>query len=326
MNDTTNAPHVPVMLDEVLEYLAPAVARPGALAVDATLGAGGHTEALLTAHPGLTVVGVDRDPNALELASKRLAGFGDRFVPARAVYDQIPQVLADNGFEALDAVLFDLGVSSMQLDQRERGFAYSQDAPLDMRMNPDDDLTAETVVNTYQPGELVRLLREYGEEKFATRVVSAIVKARDKAPITSSSELAELVKDAIPQAGKRTGGNPAKRTFQALRIEVNGELVTWERALPAALDVMSVGGRVAVLSYHSLEDRITKLELAKRARSNSPAGLPVDLPGTEPTFRLLTKKAQQPTQTELDRNPRSAPARLRAAERIRPSTGAGGAS
>ncbi|WP_112139295.1 16S rRNA (cytosine(1402)-N(4))-methyltransferase RsmH [Glycomyces dulcitolivorans] len=323
MND---APHVPVMLDEVLDYLAPAASRPGALAVDATLGAGGHTEALLTAHPGLTVIGVDRDPNALELASKRLAGFGDRFIPARAVYDEIPDVLRANGFKALDAVLFDLGVSSMQLDQRERGFAYSQDAPLDMRMNPDDDLTAETVVNTYEPGELVRLLRVYGEEKFATRVVSAIVKARAQAPITSTGVLAELVKDAIPQAGKRTGGNPAKRTFQALRIEVNGELETWERALPAALDVMNPGGRVVVLSYHSLEDRITKQELAKRAKSNSPAGLPVDLPGTEPTFRLLTKKAQQPTQTELDRNPRSAPARLRAAERIAPSTRAGGAT
>jgi 16S rRNA (cytosine1402-N4)-methyltransferase len=172
----------------------------------------------------------------------------------------------------------------------------------------------------------VRILREYGEEKFATRVVSSIVKAREKAPITSSSELADLVKDAIPAAARRTGGNPAKRTFQALRIEVNGELVTWERALPAALDVMAPGGRVVVLSYHSLEDRITKQELARRARSNSPAGLPVDLPGTEPTFRLLTKKAQQPTQTELDRNPRAAPARLRAAERIAPSTGAGGAT
>nr|BFF26685.1 16S rRNA (cytosine(1402)-N(4))-methyltransferase RsmH [Glycomyces mayteni] len=322
----SDAPHVPVMLDEVLEYLAPAASRPGALAVDATLGAGGHTEALLTAHPGLTVIGVDRDPSALDLASKRLAGFGDRFLPARAVYDAIPDVLRDNGFKALDAVLFDLGVSSMQLDQRERGFAYSQDAPLDMRMNPDDDLTAATVVNTYEPGELVRILRTYGEEKFATRVVSAIVKARAQAPITTTGVLAELVKDAIPQAGKRTGGNPAKRTFQALRIEVNGELDTWERALPAALDHMNPGGRVVVLSYHSLEDRITKQELAKRARSNSPAGLPVDLPGTEPSFRLLTKKAQQPTQTELDRNPRSAPARLRAAERIAPSTGAGGAT
>ncbi|MEV3937155.1 16S rRNA (cytosine(1402)-N(4))-methyltransferase RsmH [Glycomyces sp. NPDC049804] len=320
-----NAPHIPVMLDEVLEYLAPAASRPGAVYVDATLGAGGHSEAMLTAHPGLTVIGVDRDPNALELASKRLAGFGERFIPARAVYDAIPEVLERNGFDHLDAVLFDLGVSSMQLDQRERGFAYSQDAPLDMRMNPDDELTAEIVVNTYQPGELVRILREYGEEKFATRVVSAIVKAREKARITSSSELAELVKDAIPQAGKRTGGNPAKRTFQALRIEVNGELDTWQRALPAALDVMAPGGRVVVLSYHSLEDRITKQELAKRAASTSPAGLPVDLPGTEPTFRLLTKKAQQPTQTELDRNPRAAPARLRAAERIAPSTGAGGA-
>jgi 16S rRNA (cytosine1402-N4)-methyltransferase len=320
-----NAPHIPVMLDEVLDHLAPAAARPGALAVDATLGAGGHTEALLTAHPGLTVIGVDRDPTALELASKRLVDFGHRFIPARAVYDAIPEVLEANGFRAADAVLFDLGVSSMQLDQADRGFAYSQDARLDMRMNPDDELTAETVVNTYEPRDLVRILREYGEEKFATRVVGAIVNARAKAPITSSSALADLVRDAIPAAARRTGGNPAKRTFQALRIEVNGELDTWERALPAALDRLTPGGRVVVMSYHSLEDRITKQELARRASSTSPAGLPVDLPGTEPTFRLLTKKAQQPTQTELDRNPRAAPARLRAAERIAPSTGPGGA-
>ncbi|MFC3494183.1 16S rRNA (cytosine(1402)-N(4))-methyltransferase RsmH [Glycomyces rhizosphaerae] len=321
-----NAPHIPVMLQEVLDYLAPAASRPGALYVDATLGAGGHTEAMLTAHPGLTVIGVDRDPTALELASKRLAGFGERFIPARAVYDEIPEVLEEHGFKQLDAVLFDLGVSSMQLDQADRGFAYSQDARLDMRMNPDDPLTAEIVVNTYEPGDLVRILREYGEEKFATRVVSAIVKARAKAPITSSSALADLVRDAIPAAARRTGGNPAKRTFQALRIEVNGELETWERALPAALDRLAPGGRVVVLSYHSLEDRITKQELARRATSTSPVGLPVDLPGTEPTFRLLTKKAQQPTQTELDRNPRAAPARLRAAERIAPSTGPGGAT
>ncbi|MCD0446670.1 16S rRNA (cytosine(1402)-N(4))-methyltransferase RsmH [Glycomyces sp. A-F 0318] len=319
------APHIPVMLDEVLDHLAPAAARPGAVAVDATLGAGGHTEALLTAHPGLTVIGVDRDPNALELASKRLVDFGRRFIPARAVYDAIPEVLGDNGFDEADAVLFDLGVSSMQLDQADRGFAYSQDARLDMRMNPDDDLTAETVVNTYDTPELVRILREYGEEKFAPRVAKAIANARDKAPITSSTALADLVRDAIPAAARRTGGNPAKRTFQALRIEVNGELDTWERALPAALDRLAPGGRVVVMSYHSLEDRITKRELARRASSSSPAGLPVDLPGTEPTFRLLTKKAQQPTQNELDRNPRSAPARLRAAERIAPSTGPGGA-
>ncbi|THV38480.1 16S rRNA (cytosine(1402)-N(4))-methyltransferase RsmH [Glycomyces buryatensis] len=321
-----NAPHIPVMLDEVLDYLTPAASRPDALAVDATLGAGGHTEALLTAHPGLTVIGIDRDPTALELAGKRLADFGERFIPARAVYDAIPEVLADNGFETADAILFDLGVSSMQLDRPERGFAYAQDAPLDMRMNPDDELTAEIIVNTYAPGDLVRILREYGEEKFATRVVSAIVHAREKDRITSSRALADLVRDAIPAAARRTGGNPAKRTFQALRIEVNTELDTWRNALPAALDVLAPAGRVVVMSYHSLEDRITKQELTRRASSTTPAGLPVDLPGHGPTFRILTRKAQQATQTELDRNPRSAPARLRAAERIAPSTGAGGES
>ncbi|HLU27721.1 MAG TPA: 16S rRNA (cytosine(1402)-N(4))-methyltransferase RsmH [Glycomyces sp.] len=321
-----NAPHVPVMLDEVLGHLAPAASRPGALAVDATLGAGGHTEALLDAHPGLTVIGVDRDPTALELASERLAGFGDRFIAARAVYDAIPEVLAEHGRERADAILFDLGVSSMQLDRPERGFAYARDSPLDMRMSPEDRLTAETVVNTYEIPDLVRILREYGEERFAPRVARAIAAARDKEPITSSRQLADLVRDAIPAAARRTGGNPAKRTFQALRIEVNGELDTWRAALPAALDALAPGGRVVVMSYHSLEDRITKQELVRRATSTTPAGLPVDLPGTEPTFRLLTRKAQQPTKTELDRNPRSAPARLRAAERVATSTGEGGDS
>jgi 16S rRNA (cytosine1402-N4)-methyltransferase len=321
------APHVPVMLDEVLEYLAPAVSRRGALAVDATLGAGGHTEALLSAHPGLTVIGIDRDPTALELASERLAPFGERFKPARAVYDAVPDVLAAHGYKTADAVLFDLGVSSMQLDQPERGFAYAQDAPLDMRMDPDEELTAERVVNTYEPHALTRLLREYGEEKFASRIVRAIEKARAKEPITSSRALADLVRDAIPAAARRTGGNPAKRTFQALRIEVNRELAVWRQALPAALDALAVGGRVVVMSYHSLEDRITKRELVRRATSATPAGLPVDLPGAGPTFRLLTRKAQQPTETELTRNPRSAPARLRAAERIATtSTGEGGDS
>ena len=318
------APHVPVMLDEVLEYLAPAASRPGAVAVDATLGAGGHTEALLNAHPALTVIGVDRDPAALELASKRLAPFGDRFIPAHAVYDAVPDVLAEHGYAAADAILFDLGVSSMQLDQPERGFAYAQDAPLDMRMNPDDELTAENVVNTYTVADLTRVLRVYGEEKFAPRVAKAIAAARARAPITSSKELADLVRQAIPAPARRRGGNPAKRTFQALRIEVNGELDTWSAALPAALDSLAPGGRVVVLSYHSLEDRATKRELARRSASATPAGLPVELPGTEPAFRLLTKKARQPTQTELDRNPRSAPARLRAAERIATSTGEGG--
>ncbi len=320
------APHVPVMLDEVLDYLAPAVSRPGALAVDATLGAGGHTEALLKAHPDLMVIGIDRDPTALTLASERLRDFGDRFVAARAVYDEIPDVLAAHGRERADAILFDLGVSSMQLDRPERGFAYAQDAPLDMRMNPDDHLTAEAVVNGYEVSELVRILREYGEEKFAPRVAKAIAAARSQAPITSSRRLADLVRDAIPAAARRTGGNPAKRTFQALRIEVNGEIDTWRAALPAALDALAPGGRVVVMSYHSLEDRIAKHELVRRSVSTTPAGLPVDLPGTEPTFRILTRKAHRPTQTELDRNPRSAPARLRAAERVATSTGEGGDS
>nr|WP_198586894.1 16S rRNA (cytosine(1402)-N(4))-methyltransferase RsmH [Glycomyces xiaoerkulensis] len=321
-----SAPHVPVMLDQVLARLAPAVSKPGAVAVDATLGAGGHTEALLTAHPGLTVLGLDRDPAALDHATERLRRFGNRFVPVRAVYDRIGEILTEHGHRAADGVLFDLGVSSMQLDRPERGFAYAQDSSLDMRMDPEDELTAETVVNTYDTADLVRLLREYGEEKFAPRIARAIVRSRGEARITSSRMLAELVREAIPAPARRTGGHPAKRTFQALRIEVNAELDTWAAALPAALDALAPGGRVVVLSYHSLEDRITKRELVRRTKSTTPAGLPVDLPGTEPQYRLLTRKAQQPTQTELDRNPRSAPARLRAAERLAPPTREGGDS
>jgi 16S rRNA (cytosine1402-N4)-methyltransferase len=213
-------------------------------------------------------------------------------------------------------VLFDLGVSSPQLDRPERGFAYAQDGPLDMRMDPGQELTAETVVNTYPAAELARVLRAYGEERFAGRIAAAIVSARDRQRLTSTRRLAELVREAIPAAARRTGGNPAKRTFQALRIEVNGELAALAAALPAALDALLPGGRIVVLSYHSLEDRITKRALAERARGRAPVDLPVEPPGTGPTLRLLTRGAEQPDPAEVAANPRAASARLRAAERI----------
>ncbi|QSB07016.1 16S rRNA (cytosine(1402)-N(4))-methyltransferase RsmH [Natronoglycomyces albus] len=313
--DSADAPHVPVLKERVLQTLRPALDRPGAVAVDGTLGAGGHSEALLRAHSDLTVIGLDRDPDALALARKRLAPFKDRFIAVPCVYDAIAEVVAEQGFDGVDGILFDLGVSSMQLDQADRGFAYSQDAPLDMRMNPEDPLTAQQVVNTYPPADLVRILRHFGEEKFATRIVSALVKRREQAPITTSSQLVELIRDAIPAAGKRKGGNPAKRTFQALRIEVNSELDVWSRALPAALDTLRPLGRIVVLSYHSLEDRITKKELASRSISTTPRGLPVDLPGTGPTIRLLNRRAEPATDTEIKENPRAASVKMRAAER-----------
>ncbi|HEX6754410.1 MAG TPA: 16S rRNA (cytosine(1402)-N(4))-methyltransferase RsmH [Mycobacteriales bacterium] len=306
--------HVPVLLDRVLGLLAPAVERPGAVAVDATLGLGGHASALLSAHPSLRLLGIDRDPAALSVAGSRLAPYGDRVSLHRAVYSQLPSVLASVGLDRVDGVLFDLGVSSMQLDEAGRGFAYARDAPLDMRMDPTSGPTAADVVNGYPTGELARVLRVYGEERFAGRIAAAIVRAR---PVTSSARLAEIVRDAIPAAARRTGGHPAKRTFQALRIEVNAELDALAAAIPAAIDALSVGGRIVVLSYHSLEDRIVKRAFAAGATDSTPPGLPVPLPGSAPVLRVLTRGAEQPADAEIAANPRAASARLRAAERIR---------
>ena len=309
--------HVPVLRDRVLALLAPALSRPDAVAVDATLGLGGHAEALLEANPALRLVGIDRDPEAVRLAGERLAPFGSRVSLHQAVYDRLPAVLAAAGMSRVDGVLFDLGVSSLQLDEARRGFAYAQDAPLDMRMDPASGPTAADVVNSYPAGELARVLREYGEERFAGRIAAAVVRERTRSPIVSSARLAALVRDAIPAAARRTGGNPAKRTFQALRIEVNAELDALRAAVPAAVDALRVGGRVVVLSYHSLEDRIVKQAFAERAKDTTPPGLPVPLPGSAPVLRVLTRGAEAPTDTEVTENPRAASARLRAAERIR---------
>jgi 16S rRNA (cytosine1402-N4)-methyltransferase len=308
--------HIPVMLEECLRVLAPAAAD-GAVFVDATLGLGGHSEALLTRLPGIRLIGLDRDPQALERSAARLAHFGGRFEAVHAVYDELPQVLDRSGVPSVRGILFDLGVSSLQLDSRARGFAYAYDAPLDMRMDQTAALTAREVVNTYPERELARILRDYGEERFAHRVAAAIVAARRKEPITTTGPLAEVVREAIPAATRRTGGHPAKRAFQALRIEVNAELAVLERAVPAAVDVLEVGGRIAVLAYHSLEDRLVKRVLAAGAASAAPPGLPVALPGTEPLLRLLTRGAQEPGEAEVSANPRAASAKFRAAERLR---------
>jgi 16S rRNA (cytosine1402-N4)-methyltransferase len=311
--------HVPVLLERCLELLSPALTRPGAVHVDATLGLGGHAEAVLAEHSELTLVGLDRDPQALERSGRRLADFAERTHLVHAVYDELPEVLDRLEFASVDGILFDLGVSSLQLDEAARGFAYAQDAPLDMRMDQSRGQTAEEVVNTYAPADLARILRVYGEERFASRIAAAIVRERTKAPLTSSARLAELIRDAIPAAARRTGGHPAKRSFQALRIEVNGELAALERALPAALDALAPGGRVVVMSYHSLEDRMVKQALAARARSTAPVGLPVELPGTGPTMRLLTRGAETPSEDEVAANPRAASVKLRAAERVDPA-------
>lgn len=315
------APHHPVMLDRMVELLSPPIERhgadgTGAYLLDGTLGAGGHSERFLQTFAGLQVVAIDRDPTALEIAARRLAGFGDRIELHRARYDELGEVADVAGVAGFDAILLDLGVSSMQLDRTDRGFAYSVDAPLDMRMDTGGELTAADVLNTYSHGELARVLSDYGEERFAGRIASAVLREREREPFTTSARLVELLYQSIPAAARRTGGHPAKRTFQALRIEVNGELESLRRVLPAALEALAVGGRLAVMSYQSLEDRMVKREFADRVRSTSPPGLPVELPGTEARFRLITKGTEQADEAEQERNPRSRPVRVRVIERI----------
>ena len=278
---------------------------------------GGHALAVLEACPEARLVGIDRDPEALELAAQRLAPHADRIDLVHAVYDEFAAVIGSLGLEQVDAALFDLGVSSLQLDEDDRGFAYRVDAPLDMRMDQGDGITAADVVNTYEPERLERILKDYGEERFAKRIVGAIVRERATSPFTTSARLVDLLKAAVPAASQKSGGHPGKRTFQALRIEVNAELSAWERALPEAIDALAVGGRVAILSYHSLEDRITKRALVAGSTSSTPAGLPVELPEHAAYLRLLTRGAEEPTEAEVADNPRAASARLRAAERIR---------
>ena len=312
--------HDPVLIDRVVALLAPALDHDGAVLVDATLGLGGHTEAVLSRCELARVIGIDRDPAALAMAGERLAPFGDRFVGVHAVYDELPDVLADQGLSAVDAVLFDLGVSSMQLDVAERGFAYAVDAPLDMRMDNTSGPSAADVLNTYSAAELARVLREYGEEKFARKIAGAVVRQRETAPFTTSAALVELLYAEIPAPARRTGGHPAKRTFQALRMEVNDELAVLRRAIPAAIDAIAVGGRVVVESYHSLEDRLVKQAFTAATRSTVPIDLPFVPEGSEPALRLVTRGAEQADDVETAANPRAASVRLRALERIAPST------
>ncbi len=318
--------HVPVLLDRCVELLTPALPRQnpdggGAVLVDATLGAGGHSERFLTQFPGLRVIGLDRDPNALWIAGERLSQFGDRVMLVRTRYDGIESVLTETGYWAnkdrlVEGILFDLGVSSMQLDRTERGFSYAADAPLDMRMDPDAELTAAEVVNTYDQKALSRVLREFGEERFASRIASQIVRRRAHRPFSTTSELVELLYEAIPAPARRTGGHPAKRTFQALRIAVNGELDSLRDAMPAALGALAPGGRIVVMAYQSLEDRIVKNQFAAATASRTPPDLPVELPGHEPEFVALTRGAERAGPEEIELNPRSASVRLRALEKV----------
>lgn len=316
--------HVPVLAQRIGALLGPAFdAVPNPVFVDGTLGMGGHALLLLAAHPGLRVIGIDRDPSALEIAGNRIAaaGFADRLELVHATNDQVGRVVRRRAGTGVQGILFDLGVSSLQLDRADRGFAYSVDAPLDMRMDPTTGITAADVLNTYTPGDLARVLSRYGEEKFAKKIAYAIVRERAREPFRTSARLVELLYAEIPAPARRTGGHPAKRTFQALRIEVNDELGVLTAAVPAALDGLAVGGRIVIMSFQSLEDRIVKHAIAPATQSTAPVDLPVDLPGHEPRFRWLTRGSETPTDIEINQNPRAASARLRAAERMREATG-----
>ncbi|MGI9616836.1 MAG: 16S rRNA (cytosine(1402)-N(4))-methyltransferase RsmH [Acidimicrobiales bacterium] len=299
--------HEPVMVREVVALLESVPAGP---LLDATLGGGGHASALLEARSDITLIGIDRDPSALTAAGERLASYGDRFSLRRARFDRLGDVLGELDVTQLSGFVFDLGVSSPQLDRAERGFSYRNDGPLDMRMDPDDLASAADVVNTYDTAQLINVLRTYGDERFAKRIAEAIVSAR---PIERTARLAEVVVSAVPAAA-RGGGHPAKRTFQAIRIEVNDELRAIEPALQAALDSLVPGGRGVVLTYHSGEDRIVKDVFRRSSRSEDPPGFPVEV--SRPSFSIVRPSARRPSDGEMERNPRASSARLRAIERL----------
>lgn len=308
--------HVPVMAGRVLELLAPALDVPGAVYVDGTLGLAGHARLILENCPSAILIGIDRDPHALDIARERLAEFGDRVQLYQSTYDELPEVLEEAGIPRVQAVLLDLGLSSLQINHEERGFAYSIDSPLDMRMSPDDPTTAADLVNTLTRPELARILRVYGEERFADRIAGRIVAEREREAFTTSARLVATIADAIPAAVRATGGHPAKRTFQALRIAVNAELDSLAGVLPAAIEALALGGRIAVLAYHSLEDRLVKDALRTASTDRAPRDLPFIPEGFGPDLRLLTHGAERPNESEVAVNPRAASARLRAAERI----------
>jgi len=309
--------HAPVMLERCIEVLGESLEGKPAVMIDGTLGLGGHSEAFLERFPQLTLIGIDRDTNALRLAGERLARFKDRIHLVHAVYDEIAEVLEDLDIDGVDAILLDLGVSSMQLDEADRGFAYSYEAPLDMRMDTSRGITAAEVVNSYSEADLARIFKEYGEERYAKPVAKAIVAARATKTFVNSTDLTALIAKVIPFIPGKSSGHPAKRVFQALRIEVNGELEVLTRTMPAAIEALNIGGRILVLAYHSLEDRIAKQALAAASTSSAPIDLPIELPEHAPILKLVVKGAEQASESEIQENPRAASVRLRAAKKIR---------
>ncbi|WCC80572.1 16S rRNA (cytosine(1402)-N(4))-methyltransferase RsmH [Cutibacterium equinum] len=317
----SDAVHIPVMRSRILDLLAPALTGDHPVHIDGTLGMGGHAEAVLNRFPHVQLVGIDRDQQALAMAGARLEPFGSRVHLVHAVHDEIPEVLDGLGVECVDSVLLDLGVSSLQIDEVDRGFSYSVDSPLDMRMDQSGGRTAAEVINESTSAELVRILRDYGEEKFADRIVRAIVAERDRQPIETSGRLVDIITEAIPVAVRhKRSGHPAKRTFQALRIAVNREMETLPAVLPRSLDRLAVGGRMAVLAYHSLEDRPVKDVFREACADSAPAGLPMVPESMAAKFRPITRGAERPDADEVSTNPRSASARLRVIERVRPGS------
>ena len=310
-----NPTHIPVLLDECIDALAPAISVDGAVAVDGTLGLGGHSEAILERFPAVTVVGIDRDEIALAHATARLAKFDTRFVPVHATYDEIRRALKTVGASSANGILLDLGISSMQIDDADRGFAYAWDAPLDMRMDRTNELTAADIIRDYSERELERIFREYGEEKLAGRYAKAIVAARAETSIDRSAQLVDILNDATPYALKNAG-HPAKRVFQALRIEVNGELDILRTAIDNALDALAPGGRLVVLAYHSLEDRIVKTAFVDATSSKAPHDLPVVPAGLKAGYRLVFSGARTASESEIAANPRAASVKFRAIERL----------
>ncbi|HEV3485710.1 MAG TPA: 16S rRNA (cytosine(1402)-N(4))-methyltransferase RsmH [Vicinamibacterales bacterium] len=305
--------HEPVLLDRVVEFFAPALSSGGVF-VDATVGLGGHARAILEACPRASLVGIDRDPFALETAGTHLSAHSQRIRLVRDNFENLAAVLERLGIEKVRGVLFDLGVSSPQLDRSDRGFSYRNDGPLDMRMDPEQQLSAEDVVNSYPERDLARVISLYGEERYARRVAKGIVNAR---PIKTTSQLADVVKLAIPAATRRHGGHPARRTFQALRIEVNDELGALRSVTTDAVEATEPGGRVVYLSYHSLEDRIVKESFAAESKNCvCPPDFPVCKCGAQARLKLLTRRPITATEEEVAANPRASAAKLRAAERL----------
>ena len=308
--------HVPVLASEALHWLGP-VLGPEDVLVDCTLGGGGHSEAFLERFPHLRIVALDRDDEALSAAKARLERFGDRVSFWKSNFAGIGEVLKERGHGEVAAIFYDLGVSSPQLDRPGRGFGYRAGFALDMRMDRDSDLKAADIVNSYSIDELTNIIARYGEERFARRVARAVVERRERQPFADAGDLAEVVKAAIPAATRRTGPHPARRTFQALRIETNAELESLEQALESSIELLRVGGRVAVISYHSLEDRIVKHAFRDAAQGCiCPKDVPVCVCNRKPKLKVLTGKPVRPSAEEIAANPRSDSARMRVAEKL----------